>query len=479
MTALEASWREKDLKLLNLRGSLYRYEKGFWKALDAEEVELVNKDIYREGSALEFCVPEKEGPIWRMVKAHFTVPEKIEFDAKPALAVNNGTYFIETDQLRKHSPKHYITKHLPIDYDPKAKCPEWLAMLERVFEDYDDKNRAQIIRFLQEWFGVSIVGGDKVRNNRNLRKGLFLKGPPRTGKSTIAEVLRTMMGGIDRCASSSIDTLGKGEFGMQSLIGKSALISDDGISRETKAPPSLMKILITGDWVTVNRKNKDPVQFRFDGPVLFTCNNLPKLNDIGDAVYDRYVVIETNRAFDKQDVSKTLGSYTDGISLLIGEGELPGILNWAIDGYDTAIERGSLLIPKASKSATEAFRRNNDVVFDFVRECCDYEENTTNICSLVSGVATEYALASHGVRIGVKAAGNALVETVRNVFPKVKIAQVPYGGYGQERSYVGLKLNERGITYKDRAIQNDIPSVKMHKAKVNVPRRGSAQTLSK
>jgi P4 family phage/plasmid primase-like protien len=469
---LSALWEEKGFTLLHTNGAFYKYESGFWKVCDADDLGVLEGLIYDHGNAEDFPFSEKWGPLWRTIKGHFSARDKIVFDQKPAVALLNGTFFLETDRLRKHSPKHHVTKHLPIEYDPKADCPQWLAMLERIFEDYGEKDRAQLIRFLQEWFGVSIVGGDKVRNNRNLKKGVFLKGPPRTGKSTIAEVLRTMMGGIDRCCSSSIDTMAKGEFGMQPLIGKSALISDDGISQATKAPPSLLKILITSDWIVVNRKNKDPIQFRFDGPVMFTCNNLPKLNDIGDAVYDRYVVIETNRAFDSKDIKKTLSGYTDGVSLLVGEGEIPGILNWAIDGYDAAVERGSLSLPQVSKSATLAFRRSNDVIFDFLSECCDFDEGVSNVCSLVSGVASEYALSNHGVRIGIKSAGNSLVETVRNVFPAVKVAQVSYGTLGQERSYVGLKLNERGIAYKERAIANEVATVKMHRTKVNVNRRG-------
>lgn len=471
MSALEARWARENVKLLNHGSVLYSYRDGFWRILNPVELDHINRAIYAEATDLNISAPEKEGPIWRMLRVHCTPAKRIEMDKKPALALSNGTYFVETDKLKEHSPEHYITRHLPIEYRPKAKCPEWVQMLNRIFEDYTDKDRSQITRFLQEWFGVSIIGGSRVLGNRHLRKGVFLKGPKGGGKSTISAVLRHMLGGPERCAALSIDTA-KGDFGLSPLVGKAALISDDGIDQTTKAPANFLKKIVTGESITVNRKNKDHIEFGFNGPVMFTTNHLPKLNDVGDATYDRYVVIEVTRTFNAKDAKRTLGEYTSGLDLLTGEDEFPGILNWALDGYDAAIERGRLLVPKVARSAQEAFRRSNDVIFDFLRECCDFDEGTTNICSLVSGVATEYALSAHSVKIGAKSAGNALVETVPNVFPDVKVQQVSYGSFGQERSYAGLKLNDRGMAYFNRAIQGEIPAVKMHKAKVNAPWRG-------
>lgn len=472
--ALETKWVEKNLKLLNHKNTLYTYANGFWRVMTPVELDLITSDIYTEAADMNICAPEKETPIWRMIKVHFTPKKPIEFDKEPALALRNGTLFVDRDRLKKHDPKHYITRHLDIEYRPKAKCPEWEAMLGRIFEDYEEADRKETIRFLQEWFGVSIVGGHSVLTNRHLRKGVFLKGPKGGGKSTIADVLRTMMGGPEHCAALQLSSVTT-QFGMSALIGKSAIVSDDGIDKETKAPASAMKRLITGEWQTLDRKNKDPMQFKFDGPVMFTTNSLPKLNDVGDAFYDRFVVVDVTRQFNAKDAKRTLNGYPSGLELLLGEDEFPGILNWVLDGYDAALERGRLLIPKSAKSAQDAFRRSNDVVFDFIRECCEYDEKVSNVCSLMSGVATEYALSAHGVRIGAKAAGNALVETVRNVFPGVKVAQVAYGTFGQERSYVGLKLNTRGIAYKDRALQTDIPAVKMHKGKVNASARGAGK----
>lgn len=470
MAALETKWAEKNLKLLNFKNTLYTYRDGYWRVMTPVELDLITADIYSEAADMNVCAPEKEGPIWRMIKVHFTPSHAVDFDKTPALALRNGTFFVEKDRLRKHDPSHYVTRHLDIEYRPKDKCPEWLAMLDRVFEDYEPSDREQIIRFLQEWFGVSIVGGSGVMNNRNLRKGIFLKGPKGGGKSTIADVLRTMMGGPEHCAALQLSSVAT-QFGLSALIGKSAIVSDDGIDPETKAPAGAMKTLITGEYRTVDRKNKDAIQFKFDGPVMFTTNSLPRLRDVGNAFYDRYVVIEVTRTFDAKDARKTLNGHASGIELLKAEDEFPGILNWALDGYDTAMERGRLIIPKTARTAQEAFRRSNDVIFDFIRECCELDESVSNVCSLVSGVATEYAMSAHGVRIGAKAAGNSLVETVRNTMPKVRVAQVNYGSYGQERSYVGLKLNARGISYKDRAVQNDVPAVKMHKGKINVPSR--------
>jgi len=96
-------------------------------------------------------------------------------------------------------------------------------MLDRIFSDKgEDKDK--YIAFVQEYFGVSIFGGH-VNKVRSMRKGVILYGPPRTGKTTIADVLRELYGD-DAIASPDIASL-KGSFGLSQLLGVSAIVLTD------------------------------------------------------------------------------------------------------------------------------------------------------------------------------------------------------------------------------------------------------------
>lgn len=55
-----------------------------------------------------------------------------EFDRKPHLFnVKNGTIDLRTGEFTRHDPKHLLTKQSPIEYDPKAECPELGAVHPR------------------------------------------------------------------------------------------------------------------------------------------------------------------------------------------------------------------------------------------------------------------------------------------------------------------------------------------------------------
>src|SRR5262249_19695490 len=58
----------------------------------------------------------------------------------------------EEQVLRPHSRRWFAMACLPFDFDPKAQCPTWLKLLDRVLEG--DRER---VALLQELFGLFLV----------------------------------------------------------------------------------------------------------------------------------------------------------------------------------------------------------------------------------------------------------------------------------------------------------------------------------
>src|SRR5262245_28874286 len=59
------------------------------------------------------------------------VPEQL--DADPwLLNVHNGTLDLQTGVLHPHRREDRLTKMAPVDYDPQAACPIWVAFLSRI-----------------------------------------------------------------------------------------------------------------------------------------------------------------------------------------------------------------------------------------------------------------------------------------------------------------------------------------------------------
>lgn len=74
--------------------------------------------------------------------------------------------------------------------------------------------------------------------------------------------------------------------------------------------------------------------------------------------------------------------------------ELPGILNWALEGLSDWMKH-NLIPPKQVKTATSEYRADNDVLYEFIESCCDiYKSSKTRSSDLHS--MYEYWALSNG-----------------------------------------------------------------------------------
>lgn len=434
-------------RLLYTNQCWYEYRAGAWTQWSIADAEAFETTLYKLASSHEFAYSTQKAAIWNTLRAALGSEEVVKFDPVPMIVCNAGTYFVAANKMKKHNHEHFATRRVSVDVDPKAECPKWLAMLERMFDDYTEESRRETIDFLQEWMGVAIVGGSSITNSREMRKGLFLYGATGTGKSSMAEVLIELLGGIDRIATQSLTALGT-QFGLQPLLGKAALIVSEAADARTTADSNVLKNLITGEPIAVDRKNLTVMNFRWDGPVLFTTNNLPKIKDDTDALYNRCVIVEFTRQFTKEDVKATLEGYPSVIKYLRGTNQMPGILNWCLDGYDRAVERGSFSIPTQASSASEKFRRKNDMVFDFLKACCVYDSKYACGSEALTIACVEYSLAYHDTPMSVATAQRSIAASIRQTIPGIVVDQ-GYLNKQQFRAYSKLRLSDTGLKLLD------------------------------
>ena len=118
------------------------------------------------------------------------------------------------------TPQLFVTNALDFDPDPDAPEPmAWHGFLHQLFD-----GDLESLDLLQEWFGYSLTA------DTSQQKMLLMVGPRRSGKGTIARVLRQLIG-EGNVAGPTTSSLA-GSFGLQPLIGKSlAVVSDARFSR--------------------------------------------------------------------------------------------------------------------------------------------------------------------------------------------------------------------------------------------------------
>lgn len=283
-----------------------------------------------------------------------------QLDAINLVALRNGVVDLATGTLYPSDPNLFTTNALRFDYDAQAPKPaRWLNFLEQVWpaspSPHDDQEDCR--RALQEFAGYILTADTR------LHKALLMYGPMRSGKGTIASVLIDLVG-KNNVVSPSLSSFGRGDFPLEPLLGKKlALVPELKLGPKTDAFSIVENLLsITGeDTKSVNRKNRSAVEAKLDVRFVVLSNSLPRLPDSTGALQHRFIILPMRVSF--------LGREDTGLKAALRE-ELPGIFNWAIEGWRRMQERGALLQPASGKVAVLEMMHLASRVKSFVEERC-------------------------------------------------------------------------------------------------------------
>ncbi|HYH64650.1 MAG TPA: phage/plasmid primase, P4 family, partial [Urbifossiella sp.] len=279
-------------------------------------------------------------------------------DPARLLAMPNGILDLDAaaaadpDCLLPRDHRFFTTIAAPFPYNPNAPKPvHWLKFLNDIW-GHDPES----ILCLQEWFGYVLT------TDTSRQKILFVIGPTRGGKGTIAKVLTAITG----AANVVTPTLGSlaGPFGLEPLLNKTlAIISDARLSGHHDASRITETLLsISGeDDQTVNRKHKPAVVGRLPARFVLFSNLLPRLVDTSGAFANRLSILRLTKTF-KHKVDRGLFGRL--------RTELPGILLWAIAGLDRLRQHGEFTQPASARPLTDQMRTLSSRTGAFVEERC-------------------------------------------------------------------------------------------------------------
>ena len=275
-------------------------------------------------------------------------------DPSNIVAVSNGLLDLTTGILHPLTPSYFNFSATPFKYLPDSPPPaQWITFLSALWEHSETRDN---IKCLQEWFGYLLTPDTRQQ------KLLFILGPKRAGKGTIARILRGLVG--DRSYTGPTLSSLAGEYGLWPLIGKSvAVISDARLSGRVDTQMVVERILsVTGeDTTTINRKNLSQLDAKLSARFVIMSNELPNLTDASGALASRMILLKLTRSyFGDEDTGLTDRLLT----------ELPGILNWAIEGWHRLRARGRFVQPASGAESIEEMNEIGSPVATFIRERC-------------------------------------------------------------------------------------------------------------
>lgn len=273
--------------------------------------------------------------------------KKLEiFNWSTLINLQNGMLCPISKKLEEHRPDFYSTNRLPYRYDEKAECPLWMKSLNEILEN--DQNRVGV---LQEFFGYCLTRETKQH------KALLLCGESRSGKSTILNILRHVVG-IDNCSSVPLKYIADPQH-TPMMINKLVNIDTD-VSAKAAEYEAEFKTITSGEPLQTNQKYIQAFSFIPYCKVVMAANIFPKITDHSSAFYNRLILIPCDRVFSDEEQNRDLP-----VQLM---NELSGIMNWAIEGLERLTTRGKFEQLEFMRDAVEELENDNNPVNLFFDE---------------------------------------------------------------------------------------------------------------
>jgi putative DNA primase/helicase len=346
--------------------------------------------------------------------------ERAEFDKhKYLLNVENGIVDLKTGKLQQHDRDLGLTKITNITFDENAKCPTWITFLDQIF--LGDK---ALIEYMQRLIGYSLTG------DISEQIMMFLVGGGSNGKSTFINIIKDIMGDYGKQAKS--DTfIKKKESGANNdiarLVGSrfvSAIESEEG----EKLADSFVKQITGGEPVLARFLRQEFFEFIPEFKVFFTTNHKPIIGGLDEGIWRRVKLIPFNLNLPAHKRDKRL---PEKLSL-----EMPGILNWAIEGC-MKWQQDGLKEPKVVAEATGKYKDDMDILAPFLDEVC-YVDERENESVMIEAKELYNVYERWCFNSGERSLGNRsfyrMLET--KGFGKTK-------GTGNKTFITGITLNER------------------------------------
>ena len=334
---------------LNQGGDLYIYKDGIYAPYAEGWLNAVMKACSQNEGVTEHYTKET---VARIGKNSEMDPALLESQDPNITIIGNGALNTLTGEVQDYDPTHVAFSKLDVKHVPDAICPIWEEFLEYTLQESERES-------LRELFGYCLVSGYPYH------AAWFLLGSGQNGKGVAMEILRAMLGKRN-CSAVPLQEVNE-RFYSHDLYNKYANISGD-TSPRALCDASMYKMLTGGDDIRVEQKGKDAFDFVNHAKIISSMNELMKSGDQSDGFFRRFVLIRFAKNITAERIHEKDGFEKDIIS-----NELPGVLNWAIEGLIRVRTQGgfSWQLGKSKDDLRKIWNTEADHIKAFIDVCAD------------------------------------------------------------------------------------------------------------
>ncbi|MCH7334692.1 phage/plasmid primase, P4 family [Acinetobacter modestus] len=370
----------------------YQWNGCFWdKGTGVEVFQLATQiviDLPKEASQIKsdaeradfliFCANSQRGQMVKSMVDFASKDERVVVSVQSLdqdnnlLGCNNGVIDLTTGELLPPSQDYRITYSTGVVYNGKAKCPVFEQTVSDVFN-----GDAEMIAFFQRIIGYIALG------NPSEQLIVIPYGSGANGKSTVFGAIRSALGNYSRTTPSEtfLTQGGKSSAGgaredLLRLRGARFVYSSEP-NEGCELREDLIKSTTGGEKIAARGLYaKHSIEFLPTWTVVMPTNHKPIIKGEDHGIWRRILLIPFTRNFDKDPVKK------DPNRPAKLQAELPGILRWIVDGA-LAYQRGGLNRPMQVIKAGEEYKKENDLLVDWLEDCCElvngYRESNKNL----------------------------------------------------------------------------------------------------
>ncbi|MEM5647372.1 phage/plasmid primase, P4 family [Bacillus cereus] len=270
------------------------------------------------------------------------------FASTKYVVVKNGVFNLETWQLENFTPEIITRNKIPVAYIPGA----YYEVTDKTFNKIA-VNDKKIRAILEEILGYILF-------RRNEFAATFiLTGDGSNGKSSYLKIIRKLIGS-DNTSSLDLNELDQ-RFKTAELFGKLANIGDD-IGKGYIKESSIFKKLSTGETLNVERKGKDPFDFTNYAKLIFSANEMPRINDFSDGLGRRLQIVPFKAKFTPNDED-----YDPFITdKLLSDESMQYVLNLALKSLKRLLVEKKFTKSKAVEDELIKYQEENNPIISFV-----------------------------------------------------------------------------------------------------------------
>lgn len=313
------------------------------------EKDILKKEIYDfMGSDLS---ENRLKSIFKLLKTRLT--DTSVYSPADQLNFSNGVFDMKTKMLFSHTSSWFFTSIYPFAYDPKADCPNYKQFLKQILG-----NDPHLHALDQEWLGNSLTLDTSLQRFRiNIGDGA-------NGKTTQCLVMMAIVG-KENYHNGTLSMLWS-EREAHILQGKKVLFAEE-LNYLGQVNSARLKEAVDG-YIHCNPKYEEPFSYKNTAKFIVNTNELPNSADPTLGMARRMIIVNYNTIIPEKD--RDPHYYEKYL-----KPELPGIMNYALEGYDRLYQQKHFTKCNASDLAVQKYMRESSPVKVFVSEACTVDPN--------------------------------------------------------------------------------------------------------